>query len=122
MGAKYFFTAIGPVKGYSLKRCLASSKIALEVSRYGFSPLDERNDIRNCDIVFVIKGEGLSPSFIKKMRLLNPHAWFIHYQWDSLVNVKYAGSRWACLITWQVLIRQIAEDPVNRLSADIFLQ
>lgn len=40
------------------------------------------------DEIFVIRGEGLSPSFIKLLKSKNPNAIFRLYLWDSVKNVK----------------------------------
>ena len=42
--------------------------------------------IRNFDIVFVIIGETVSPSFISELKNKNPNAKFILYIWDSIEN------------------------------------
>lgn len=48
-----------------------------------------------CDIVFIVKGEGMSPGLIRKLREKYPAAAFIHYQWDSFENVKHSESKLA---------------------------
>lgn len=42
----------------------------------------------HCDMVLVVKGEGLSPAFIDKLRAKYPHAIFILYLWDSIRNIR----------------------------------
>lgn len=48
----------------------------------------EENGPSKCDIVFVIKGEGLSPKFLGALRERYPAAKFVFYLWDSVVNVR----------------------------------
>ena len=46
-----------------------------------------------CDLVLVIKGEGLSPRFLDHLKLKYPDAVFIYYLWDSLKNVRFAEQK-----------------------------
>lgn len=43
----------------------------------------------NCDFIFIIKGEGLSPNFFKALRERYPKAQLLLHLWDSIKNVKY---------------------------------
>lgn len=54
--------------------------------RYYFSWLNEYGPA-NCDIIFIVKGEGLSPIFIKAMRDRYPNAHVILYLFDSMLNL-----------------------------------
>lgn len=42
----------------------------------------------DCDVVFIIKGEGLSPVFLDKLRAKYKRAKFVFYLWDSIKNVR----------------------------------
>jgi len=42
----------------------------------------------DCDVVLVIKGEGLSPKFIDFLKKKYANAKFIFYLWDSISNVR----------------------------------
>ena len=46
-----------------------------------------------CDLVFVVKGEGLSPEFLETLKLRYPSASFIFYLWDSLENVRFSEKK-----------------------------
>lgn len=43
-----------------------------------------------CDIVFIIKGEGLSPRFIDLLKVKYKNSYFVLYLWDSLENIRGA--------------------------------
>lgn len=43
----------------------------------------------NCDLIFIVKGEGLSPKFLKALRIRYPKAYTILYLFDSFSNSKY---------------------------------
>lgn len=45
------------------------------------------------DIIFIIKGEGVSPSLLKWMKLKYTNAHFVLYLWDSINNVKNIGQK-----------------------------
>ncbi len=49
-----------------------------------------KNGPAECDIVFVIKGEGLSPRFLDVLKGQYKNAKFIFYLWDSIKNVRNA--------------------------------
>lgn len=42
-----------------------------------------------CDIIFVVKGEGLSPRFLQHLRKCYPNSRMVLHLWDSLVNCKH---------------------------------
>lgn len=42
---------------------------------------------KTVDVVFVIKGEGLSPDTLRRMKEIYPTARFVLYLWDSINNV-----------------------------------
>lgn len=56
--------------------------------KYMFSWLNTFSPL-NCDIVFVVKGEGLSPFFLKELKSRYPKAKFVLHLWDSISNCKY---------------------------------
>ena len=94
MGAQVFFHGDRPSERISVKALSRLfPKLIWKYSDTVFTRWMTEHTIKNCDYVFVIKGESVSPSLIMKLRLLNPHAKFIHYQWDSLANVKHAESK-----------------------------
>ncbi len=94
MGAKVFFHSDRLSERIFVKAISRLiPRLLWQYSSIVFSRWLRENNIRNCDVVFVIKGEGLSPSFIREMKILNPRAWFVHYQWDSLTNVKNSESK-----------------------------
>lgn len=45
---------------------------------------------KNYDYVFVIRGEAITTGFLTRLRINNPDALFIIYQWDSIKNNKNA--------------------------------
>lgn len=63
---------------------------------YVFSRWLNTTAVKNCDVVFIIKGEGVSIRFLKLLRAKHPNAKFILYMWDSLRNVKYTESKLKC--------------------------
>jgi hypothetical protein len=54
-----------------------------------------QNAPAQCDVVLVIKGEGLSPKFIDGLRTRYPNAKFVFYLWDSIKNVRHAELKFA---------------------------
>lgn len=42
-----------------------------------------------CDLIFIVKGEGLSPHFLQHLKNRYPNARVILHLWDSLVNCKH---------------------------------
>lgn len=54
---------------------------------------EERVD--DCDIVFVLKGEAVSPGLLKELRLRYPKARFVLYMYDSIANVRYTECKLA---------------------------
>ena len=42
-----------------------------------------------CDFIFVIKGDGLSPKFLKLLRERYPGSRYVMYLWDSIKNCKH---------------------------------
>lgn len=49
----------------------------------------------NCDIVWIIKGEGLSPNFMNILRRKYSNAHFVYYLWDSINNVRDAALKFS---------------------------
>lgn len=54
------------------------------------SQILNRIESKNYDYVFVIRGESLTEIFLNNVRRLNPNAYFVMYQWDSLINNDYS--------------------------------
>jgi len=48
---------------------------------------------RECDIVFIIKGEGLSPRFLDILKSRYRNATFVLYLWDSIKNIRGIGEK-----------------------------
>ncbi len=42
-----------------------------------------------CDLVFIVKGEGLSPNFLQNLKRRYPDSRLILHLWDSLINCKH---------------------------------
>ena len=49
----------------------------------------------DCDIVWVIKGEGVSPNFVDLLRKKYINAHFVFYLWDSINNVRDAALKFS---------------------------
>ncbi|MDP2106872.1 MAG: hypothetical protein Q8J76_12830, partial [Desulfobulbaceae bacterium] len=64
-------------------------KLAWRFSDLFFFPWLEKIAPKQCDIILIIKGEGISPNFLKKLRSRYQNAQFILYLWDSLSNCKH---------------------------------
>jgi hypothetical protein len=47
----------------------------------------------NCDVVFIVKGEGLSPNFLLLLKYKYPNAKVLLHLWDSIANVKYTDRK-----------------------------
>ena len=56
--------------------------------RYFISWLNQHGPA-TCDLVFVVKGEGLSPNFLQHLKKRYPNSHLILHLWDSLVNCKH---------------------------------
>jgi len=48
----------------------------------------KQNGPKNCDFIFIIRGEGLSPTFIQKLRNHYPRARVLLHLWDNVANIK----------------------------------
>jgi len=49
---------------------------------------------QNCDYILIVKGEGLSPKFIKSLRQRYPSSRIVLYLWDSTLNIKHVGLKY----------------------------
>jgi hypothetical protein len=49
----------------------------------------DKQRLTECDLVFIVKGEAISPKFLRILKLRYPTSKFIFYMWDSIANVKY---------------------------------
>ncbi len=49
----------------------------------------DKQRLAECDLIFIIKGEAVSPRFLRTLRLRFPTAKFVFYMWDSIANVKH---------------------------------
>lgn len=94
MGASVFFHSDRGGEGLLIKVLTRLyPKLVWMFSDFIFTKWLKKQSIKKCDIIFIVKGEGISPGFIKKLRFRYPHARFIHYQWDSLANVRHSESK-----------------------------
>lgn len=66
---------------------LSPGLLSLKSDAY-FSEVFKEVRRKSYDIVFIIKGEALSPGKLRELRELQPKSLFIYYTWDSLRNVK----------------------------------
>ncbi|MDD2542110.1 MAG: hypothetical protein PHH28_13845 [Desulfuromonadaceae bacterium] len=62
--------------------------------RVYFSWLNKQNLI-GCDVVFILKGEAVSPNFLRALRERYSSAKFVLYMYDSIANVKYTEQKFA---------------------------
>lgn len=53
----------------------------------------EKQGAETCDIVFIIKGEAVSPFYLKWLHKRYPRARFVLYMWDSLANVRFTQEK-----------------------------
>jgi hypothetical protein len=89
MGAKVTFRSDRPEGNVWLKGLLRlfPRLMWLFLDRAHFSWLNRYGPI-DSDIVFIVKGEGLSDWFVRILRERYSHARFVFYLWDSVSNVK----------------------------------
>lgn len=94
MGALVYFRSDKPGKTFLVKALLRLvPRLLWRYSDKVFTAWLEASGPSDCDIVFVVKGEGLSPSFIDLLRAKYPRAQFVLYLWDSLKNVRQVGMK-----------------------------
>jgi hypothetical protein len=94
MGATVFYHSDRAGEGFLVKVLTRlNPKLLWIFSNFVFTRWLNKQLLKRCDIVFILKGEGLSPRFIKTLRLRYPLAQFIHYQWDSLDNVRHSHEK-----------------------------
>jgi len=48
----------------------------------------DKHGPERCDFIFIIRGEGLSPKFIQKLRKRYPQARVLLHLWDNVANIK----------------------------------
>ena len=89
MGAEVTFRSAQPVEYTWFKGFIRLfPKLAWHYSdRYYFSWLAEHAP-ETSDIIFIVKGEGLSPSFLQALRRRYPNACTILYLFDNIKNCK----------------------------------
>ncbi len=63
-------------------------KVLWSLSKIHYKKKLKRFSINYFDVIFIIKGEGLSPSLLEWMKSRYKSALFILYLWDSINNVK----------------------------------
>jgi len=90
MGAQVTFRSVRPVEhGWLIAFLRIFPKLAWRLSDLFFSSWLNKYGPQKCDVVLIIKGEGLSPKFLKALRARYPKARFILYLWDSVSNCKH---------------------------------
>lgn len=57
----------------------------------------DKNGPHHCDYVFIVRGEGLSPSFLRSLRNRYPDARFLLHLWDSISNIKKVELKFKCV-------------------------
>ncbi|MBV5330169.1 MAG: hypothetical protein JZU65_21505 [Chlorobium sp.] len=89
LGAQVIFRNDKPGKTFLLKVLLRIfPKILWNYSDRVFGRWLAQFGPADCDVVLVIKGEGLSPRFLDGLRNRYKNAKFIFYLWDSVKNVR----------------------------------
>lgn len=89
MGAEVTFRSDRPVaNGWVVAALRILPKLAWRLSDLFFFHWLIKSAPTACDIVFIVKGEGLSPHFLQALRKRYPAAVFILYLWDSATNCK----------------------------------
>ena len=93
-GAKVVFHADKPRKDTWFKIALRLfPKLVWPYADRVYQTWLDKQNITQCDLVFVIKGEGTSPRFLRQLRARFPSARFVLYMWDSIANVKHMDER-----------------------------
>lgn len=64
-------------------------RLMWQYSDYHFSAWLHKEGPDYCDLLFVIKGEAISPTFLRQVRRRYPAAKMVLYLWDSIKNVKH---------------------------------
>lgn len=89
LGAKVTYRSDKPSDSFWLKVVVRLwPKMLWFYSDWVFGSWLKHHGPKDCDIVFVIKGEGLSPRFLDQLRETYKEARFILYLWDSIENVR----------------------------------
>jgi len=87
MGAEVTFRSVRPVEhGWIIAALRIFPRLSWRFSDLFFFPWLAKSAPTACDIVFIVKGEGLSPRFLQALRDRYPTAVFILYLWDSATN------------------------------------
>jgi hypothetical protein len=90
MGAEVIFRSVRPVEhGWIIAALRIFPKLAWRLSDLFFFPWLKKTGPETCDIIFIIKGEGLSPRFLQALRNRYLAAASILYLWDSASNCKH---------------------------------
>lgn len=55
----------------------------------------DRIELHHCDVVFIVKGEAVSPAFLNLLHQRYPRARFVLYLYDSIANVKHTDKKLA---------------------------
>jgi hypothetical protein len=88
-GAQVTYRSDKPGNSFLLKALLRLfPKILWRYADFVFRRWLSENGPSTCDVVLVVKGEGLSPKFLDILRVKYKDAKFILYLWDSVRNVR----------------------------------
>lgn len=94
LGGRVTFRSDKPGKSFLLKALIRlSPRLLWKYSDRIFRKWLGTHAPTRCDVVLVIKGEGLSPRFIDELRHRYSGACFIFYLWDSIKNVKHSEQK-----------------------------
>lgn len=52
-----------------------------------------KQKLSDCDVIFIVKGEAISPNFLRILHKRYSSAKFIFYMWDSIANVKHTEQK-----------------------------
>ncbi len=97
MGADVSFSSDRPsehpwVKGF----IRLFPKLGSYYSNFYFLKWLEKYGTEQCDLIFIIRGEGLSPFFIQTLRKRYPRARVVCHLWDSVSTIKEIKLKLSC--------------------------
>jgi hypothetical protein len=96
MGAEVFFHSHLPSEHPWVKGLFRIIPKALWlISDLCFFSWLENIRLQNCDYILVIKGEGLTPRFIKALRVRYPDSHIVLFLWDSIQNVRHVEFKYS---------------------------
>lgn len=90
LGATVFFCSDKPSENVWVKILLRLfPKLVWPFANRIYIAWLDKQKLDKCDLVFIVKGEAISPKFLRILRLRYPTARFVFYMWDSIANVKH---------------------------------